>query len=360
MSLRVVEVIPSLVIGGAEVFAVQLAQALREAGHDAKLLVLKHAGPLEARLGDLAPHTAVLGKRSRWDASVLFRATRQLQAWKPDVVHTHLFTALSWGTVAAQAARVPVRVHTQHAVHDDEYAYLPWIRRGLSGLVDTVVGCSPAVVDDIARRRLSPLAPTCVIENGIPLAGRPTSTLDGDPLRLVSLGRLVPIKGQRHLIDAVALLRARGVAVHLTLGGEGELRDALQQQIHALDLGDRVRLAGQVDAVPAFLASADLFVLPSLSEAMPISLLEAAAAGLPLLVTASGGAPRLIEAGAGGDVVPPGDAEALAAAIARVAALPVEARRALGARSRALVLARYDIAATAAAYADLFHRLRGP
>jgi glycosyltransferase involved in cell wall biosynthesis len=358
MALRVAMVVPSLVVGGAETFALQLSEALLDAGHDAWLVTLKGGGPLaDRRSAALAERTVVLSKRSRWDASVLPRAVAALRRIDPDVVHTHLFTALSWGTVAARAAGVPVVVHTQHACHDDEYAYLPAVRRQLSRAVDEVVGCSPAVVRDVHRRGYSPYAPVRCIENGIPLAGRPQASLDGAPLRVGTVGRMVPIKGQTHLVTAVGLLRDQGVHVHLTLVGDGEVRDALEAQVDRLDLRDRVTFTGRVADVPDRLAAMDLFVLPSLSEALPIAALEAAAAGLPMLVTTGGGGPTLLEAGASGWAVPPGDAAALAERIAHYAALPVDERQRLGAASKALVLAEYDIASTASAYVDLYRSL---
>ena len=158
-SLKIVQVLPSLVVGGAETFATQLAHAQHTLGHEVHLLVLKDGGPLQERLSpEVRAHTTFIGKRHRWDATVLPRAARFLRSIRPDVVHTHLFTSLSWGTTAARLARVPVVLHTQHACHDDEYAYLPPVRRALSFGVDAVVGCSEAVVRDVHRRNYAPHA----------------------------------------------------------------------------------------------------------------------------------------------------------------------------------------------------------
>ncbi|MCB9679947.1 MAG: glycosyltransferase [Alphaproteobacteria bacterium] len=355
--LRIVQVVPSLVVGGAERFATWLAEAQQRAGHEVHVVTVKDGGPLADRLpDDLLRATWPMRKRSRYDVTVLARLVTTLRRLEPDVVHTHLFTALSWGAVSARLAGVPVVVHTQHAVHDDEVPWLPHVRRGLAPLLDAIVGCSDAVVADIAARRYAPGVPAVAIDNGLPLAGRPTAPLDGDPLRVVTAGRMVPIKGQRFLVDAVAALRDRGIDARLTILGDGPERAALDAQVAELGLGDRVHLPGSVDDVADRLAGADLFVLPSLSEAMPMALLEAAAAGLPLLVTTGGGGPTLLRAGAGGEAVAPGDAGALADAIARVARLSVTERRALGEASRRTVLDRFDIDATAAAYEALYRR----
>lgn len=351
--------LPSLVVGGAETFALQLAEALLEQGIDAWLLTLKGGGPLaERRSAALKQRSVLLNKAFRFDARVLPAAARTLRRLRPDVVHTHLFTSLSWGVVAARAARVPVVVHTQHAVHDDEYRYLPAVRRQLSRGVDMVVGCSETTARDVRDRGYSPHAPVMHIDNGIPLAGRPEASLEGQPMRVGTVGRMVPIKGQRFLIEAVAIARGRGADVHLVLVGDGPERQALESQATQAGLQDVVTFTGRVHDVPQRLAGFDLFALPSLSEALPIAALEACAAGLPLLMTTGGGGSTLLDAGAGGWVVPPGDAGALADALCSAAALSIEQRRELGGRSRGLAMAEYDISATAAAYASLYRSLR--
>lgn len=346
-------------VGGAETFAVQLAQAQLEQGHDVHLLCIRDKGPLWDRMSEaLRSRTTVVAKRSRFDATVLPRAARALRAARPHVVHTHLFTSHAWGTAAAFLARVPTVVHTQHACHDDEYIYLPWFRRRLSHGVDALVGCSEAVVADVQRRHYAPhTRHVRCIDNGIPLGGRPRATLDHSPLRVGTVGRMVEVKGQRFLIEAVALLRDRGIDVELVLIGDGELRPDLEDRVRELGIGDRTRFTGLVSDVPDRLAALDLFVLPSLSEALPITLLETAAAGLPMLVTSGGGCGTLVEAGAGGWIVPPGDAESLAERIEAYEEMRPDTRRAMGQASYDLVMSRYDIRSTAARYEALYREL---
>lgn len=358
--MRIVQVVPSFVIGGAETFALALTEAQLAAGHDVHLVSIKDDGPLSARF----PHTLdgrvwLAGKRSRWDATVLDRLLKIFKRLKPDVVNTHLFTSLAWATVTARAAGVRTIVHTQHEVHDDDQWYLPPIRQALAHGLDAIVGCSAATVDDVHRRRYAQGLPVELIENGVPLGDRPRARLDGAPIVVGTVGRLVPIKGQRFLVEAIGLLRDEGLDVQLVIAGDGESMGELTAQVAALRLQDRVTLLGRVDDVPQQVARFDLFALPSLSEAMPMALIEAAAAGLPLLVTTGGGGPTLLDAGAGGWAVEPGDARALADRIRTYAAMPVVARRALGDASHAVAHARYDIRGTAARYLALYARLAG-
>lgn len=349
--LRIAQLVPSLVLGGAEVMATSLAQGLLDAGHDVTLLTLRGGGPLTDRLSPgLRARLVEVPRARRFDLAVPARVARALSG--VDVLHAHLFTGLLWGTAGAALARVPV-VYTEHACHPDDEALVPTARRLLSRRVARVIACSEATAAAIDRHRWFPFAPKVTLPNGVDVRGRPQA-VPGVGLHLGTVGRLVPVKGQRHLIDAVALLRDRGVRATLTIWGDGELRPALEAQIGALGLADQVTLAGPTDRVADALATLDLFVLPSLSEAMPMTLLEAGAAGLPLLVTTGGGGPTLLQAGAGGEAVPPGDPVALADAIARFAVRSPADRRALSEASRATVAARFSLEATVEDHVALY------
>ena len=193
-----------------------------------------------------------------------------------------------------------------------------------------------------------------VIGNGIELDGRPRASLDGTPFVVGTVGRLVPVKGQVHLVDAVATLINQGHDLRLVIVGDGPERPALEQRARAHGLGDRFEITGEVHDVPRRLAGMHIFALPSLSEAMPLAQLEAAAAGLPLLVTSAGGGAGLVEAGAGGWIVPPADALALAQVIAAGMALPLAELRALGARSHEVVERDYGLDRVTDRYRSLY------
>jgi len=352
--VKILQVLPSLEIGGGEVFTVALSEELLSRGHELELLCIRAGGELASRLSPaLAERTTVLGKRFRFDASVWPRIASRMLQQRPDVVHTHLFTSLAWAGTASLATAIPAWVHTQHGCHDDDHGYLPAIRRALYPRIDAAVAVSEAVQQDLIDRRYLAKR-TRTILNGINLSGRPTRVPQPGPLRLIAVGRLVPIKGHRYLLEALALARAAGLDAQLTLCGDGELRTELQQLAADLGIRDHVVFAGAVSDIPDRLAQADLFCMPSLSEGLPISALEAGAAALPMLVTDGGGAGALIEDGAGGRIVPSGNAQALADALL---AFANDDLTALGAKSRATIEARYSIQATADAYELLFREI---
>lgn len=175
---------------------------------------------------------------------------------------------------------------------------------------------------------------------------------DGD-IRLLFVGRLAPVKGLRILLAAMARLAGEIPALRLTLVGDGPDRAALEAA--AEPLGDRIRFTGYLsqDAVAEALRSADLVVLPSFAEGVPVVLMEAFAAAKPVIATRVAGVAELVEPGISGLLVPPGDADSLAEALRSLAGDPGR-RAAMGQAGRARVLAEFDIATEAARLARLY------
>jgi colanic acid/amylovoran biosynthesis glycosyltransferase len=174
-------------------------------------------------------------------------------------------------------------------------------------------------------------------------------------LRVLSVGRLVPDKGQLLLLEAVAALRDCGVGVSLTLVGDGPDRAALIDAVRRLGIGEAVVLAGAVDQerLPELYLSHDVFCLPSFAEGLPVVLMEAMAYGIPVVATRIAGVSELVEDGLSGAVVAAGRVDLLVDVLSRLAADPeLRARWAHAGRRR--VRDEYDIRASARALADLF------
>lgn len=166
---------------------------------------------------------------------------------------------------------------------------------------------------------------------------------DGMPLRMLNVGRLVPIKAQDVLLDALDIVRRQGVYFRMDVIGGGELHDALVSQCEALGLCDLVTFHGaQPEAVVrSYLAKADLFVLSSRSEGLPVACIEALAVGTPVVATRIFGIPELIADGESGLLVPPNEPQALADAIIR-AATDASLRSRMSTEGRKVVEAGFD------------------
>ena len=178
---------------------------------------------------------------------------------------------------------------------------------------------------------------------------------DPTPLRLLYVGRMVPVKGQNLLLDAVAQLRLAGIEVALTMIGQGPRLGELEREVRARGLESVVTLPGAVsqDVIRSYYAEAHVFVLPSFAEGVPVVLMEAMAMGLPVVTTRVGGIPELVEHGESGFIIPPGRVDSLVDALTHLAR-DSQLRQRMGARGRARIKADYDIATSCEQLRDMF------
>jgi glycosyltransferase involved in cell wall biosynthesis len=180
--------------------------------------------------------------------------------------------------------------------------------------------------------------------------------LGADDVLIVTVARLVWFKGLHELLDAAALVLARFGNVRFLIAGSGPQHDELEAKARALKIGDRVILAGERRDVPGILAAADIFALSSVSEGLPISILEAMAAGAPVVATDVGGIAELVEDGTSGYLAPKRDPTAFAE---RLCLLVSDAalRRSFGASGRARALAAFSPERMVTRTADVYETL---
>ncbi|CAO4152995.1 glycosyltransferase family 4 protein [Methylorubrum aminovorans] len=190
-------------------------------------------------------------------------------------------------------------------------------------------------------QQIAPRARVVVMPNYVALPP-PATRVSGGPVQLLFLGALGPRKGIFDLLRALARAAAAGVPLHLTVGGDGQLTEA-RQLAAELGLGDRVTFEGWVDTNrrAVLLNEADAYVLPSYNEGLPMSVLEAMAAGLPVVTTTVGGLPELITSGEHGLLIKPGNVDALAEAIIDLSTDP-QRRSSMGTAARERVAAHYS------------------
>lgn len=177
--------------------------------------------------------------------------------------------------------------------------------------------------------------------------------------QLVSVGRLTPAKGQVLLVQACAQLRDRGLPFHLTVVGDGPDRSRVEAEIARLQLQSQVRLTGALtqEGVRAELARADVFVLPSLAEGIPVVLMEAMASGVPCISTPVNGIPELIEHGHSGLLATPGDVDSLVTQLTLLCT-SMETRQRMVQAAHAKVRSQFDLFANVRALAGVFAQFR--
>jgi glycosyltransferase involved in cell wall biosynthesis len=293
------------------------------------------------------------------DVRALIRLWRIMRHGQYDLVHTHTSKAGFLGRLAARLAGVTRIVHTPHGhVFGGGYAR-PWLTRVFAMLerwaarhTDRIVTLTELEIRDYLALRIGRREQYACIPSGVDLdaiasgpepsaAARARLGLPASAIVIGSVGRLEPVKGHLHLLEAFIELAPRHPALYLTILGEGPLRAALVDRAAAVGLADRVRLPGRRDDVPALLPALDAFVFPSLNEGMGRALVEAMAAGLPVVASRAGGIPEVLEDGRAGLLVDPGDPGALARGIEAVltdAELAKRLARAARARARGYTL----------------------
>jgi glycosyltransferase involved in cell wall biosynthesis len=292
------------------------------------------------------------------DAAGLLELMRLLRRERPDILHASSSKAGVLGRLAAALTGVPIRVFTVHGwafgAHTGAAALLyRWADRLMKPLT-TVTICVAEHERDagLAARTCSP-ADTVVIPNAIDVPVAPPARNGTRRPRLVAVGRLKAPKDFLTLVRAVAELPAR--ACELVVVGDGPDREELEAEIRDLGLDGDVRLLGERSDVAELLAGADAFVLSSVSEGMPISVLEAMAAGLPVVATQVGGVPELVADGETGFLVPPGEPQALADALRRLLA-DQDLRQRLGDAGLERVRRSFDLGEFRRAHVALYSR----
>ena len=358
---RVVLAITLAEVGGAQSYVAALLPALAER-YDV-VLAAYGEGPLRdaaIRAGvRFVPLRHVRRPIRPWrDLAGLVELSRLLRRERPQILHASSSKAGVVGRLAAALSRVPIRIFTVHGWAFAAYEGLP---SRLYRLTDRLMAPLTTVTICVSEReRAAGLeAGTCradrtvVIRNAVDVGAAPRSSHDRATPRLIAVGRLKAPKDFLTLIRALAALPAG--SFEAVIVGDGPDRDAVEAEIRRLGLDGSVRLAGERGDVPALLAGSDVFVLSSRSEGLPVSVLEAMAAELPIVASNVGGLAELVVDGESGILVPPGDPESLAGALRRLIEDP-ELRRGLGAAARARAEASFDLASFQRAHVELYDR----
>jgi glycosyltransferase involved in cell wall biosynthesis len=223
-------------------------------------------------------------------------------------------------------------------------------------LSDLTTNVSRAAVERYIDVGVAPARKMRYVPNGIDLVRFVSTPGDRERLRrdlglgdrpvLLSVGRFEPEKDHAGLLRAFEALRRTTPEAVLLLVGRGDLEAEVQRQAQSLELGDGVRFLGTRDDVPALMNAADVFVMSSWWEGLPLVLLEASAVGLPIVATDVGGNAEIVAHEVSGLIVPPRETAPLAGALQRVIQMSAEERQAMGKAGRARIEAEYDIERT--------------
>lgn len=361
---RILHIIPTLDRAGAEKQMTLLVRGLARDEFDVHVCALTRGGPLGAELAEAGVPLTVIGKRWRLDPRAYHRLRRLVRALRPDLIHTWLFAANSYGRAAGMACGVKRLVAAERCVD-------PWkgwlelaIDRRLARRTDRIVANSPGVKAFYVAHGL-PEEKFVVIPNGIGPAPPSTASrhevlvelgLPETAFLIGLVGRLWPQKRIKDAIWAADLLKFAGRDVHLLIVGDGPQRRLLERFRDLCRIADRVHFLGHRDDVPRLMPHFNAFWSTSAYEGQSNSVMEAMAAGVPVVATDIPGTRDLVVHGATGYLVPLGDRAALARYTNDLLDDPALGRR-LGEAARDRMRAEFSIEQMVRRHAALYAEL---
>ncbi|MCA9964962.1 MAG: glycosyltransferase [Anaerolineales bacterium] len=370
----IITLIDGLGMGGAERLLIPYLRYLQANGFALRVCALqeRHGNPLAAEVAALGVPVDLLPVPYLRDITAVPRLIAYFRQHQADLVHTQLELANTLGTVAAAMLRLPT-VCTLHTIDELQpgsktarrIRLMWWVLRHFCQRIVAV--SEETRQHHIATAKFAP-AQVVTLYNGIDLshfeprdlacqtAVRTTLKIPAHAKLLTTVAVLRQPKGIQFMLDAMPAVLTAVPDAHYLIVGDGDYRPELEAQMAQLAIDERVHFAGQRRDVADLLAASDLFVLPTLTDALPTVLMEAMALHLPLLATAVGGVPEMVQNGYNGLLVPPGSASQLAQAT--IALLQDEAkRREMGENGRLLVEQKFNIQRQAAELASLYRTL---
>ncbi len=370
--LKVLHICHSLHTGGLERIVVEMVRRGPEHGFTSQVATLSPGGELAALVEKLGGRWCSLDKRAGLDWRLVGRIRKLARRMDADLLHAHNEGAGLYAGLAGRLGGRPV-LCTRHGLSFGAGSRGAWLRRAAGWLCRRTVCVGRDVLRLAREKDHLPASRLALIPNGVdcevfapdPAArDRLRSELGVEPGQpvVISVGRLAPEKDYGLLLAAMAVMekggRAAGAQALLLLVGQGPERPGLEKLAGELGLGSRVRFLGDRRDVPALLNAADVFALSSLSEGVPMALLEAMSCGLPVAATAVGGVPEVVEHGRNGLLVHRREAADLAQALSQLLDEPDRARE-LGRAARERVLEHFSLEAMLGAYAALYRGLAG-
>jgi glycosyltransferase involved in cell wall biosynthesis len=368
--VRILFLSTSMGLGGADQQLLSAAQVLRTRGHEIFIVSLTPLGPMGLQARDLGLAIESLEmRRGIPDPRGLARLVRLVRAWQPDVVHSHMVHANLMARALRLLVRVPVLVSTIHNVYEGGPLWMAAYRL-TNRLVDHMTIISEAAANRFIHERIVPRRLLTVVPNGIDTdrlrnvppgtreATRRALALGESEFAWLAVGRFEIAKDYPTMLRAFARLREHHPGAVLLLVGRGSLQQDAEALTAELTLDGAVRFLGVRDDVPAVMSAADGYVMSSAWEGMPMVLLEAAAAALPIVATRVGGNQEVVLDGETGFLVPAGDSEALALGMSRLMGLSRTQRRSMGERGHEHVRANYGLSRVAERWERVYREAR--
>jgi len=298
--MKILQVIPYFCFGGAETMCENLTYALTAMGHSVTVVSLyNETTPIARRMEQAGVRLLYLDKKLGLDLSMIPKLAKIMKQERPDAVHTHL-DVIKYAVAAAKLSGIKRCVHTVHNVAHEE------AEGRLQRIVNTIyfkLGWSvPVALSPEVRRTIVSFyglkeETVPMIYNGVDLGKCcPKDHYKlAEPAQLLHIGRFNEQKNHRGLLEAFAHIVKFHPNCCLKLIGDGNLQEEIEQYAQTLKIGEKVFFLGSQNHIYPFLQEADIFLLPSKFEGMPMTIIEAMGTGLPIVASAVGGVPDMLE-----------------------------------------------------------------
>lgn len=298
------QIMPEFGLAGAETMCENLTYELIKRGHEVIVVSLfDFHSPITERLEKYNVPVIYLHKKLGLDLPVIKEIRRVFKEYRPDIVHTHRYL-LKYVAAAAVGFKIKGFVHTLHSIAQKENLKKDRIINGLlfKSKKFVPVALSPLVQKSVNEVYHLPIENVPVVYNGVPMDTLNTGrdyTL-GERINIVHVGRYMDVKNHFELMRAVVELHKEDSRIVLNLYGGGELKSAIAEFIAVNNAEDYIIDNGLSDSIPQKLLEADIFVLPSKYEGIPMTIIEAMRSGLPIVASHVGGIPDMIDNGKDG------------------------------------------------------------
>lgn len=298
--MKIFQVIPCFAFGGAEIMCENMLYSLNAAGHEvAAVSLFDYHSPITERIENAGIKIYYMGKRPGPDLTMTGKLKRLFAAERPDAIHVHL-NAVKYAVPAAHKNGIRC-VYTVHNLAEKDASGIAreMNRRFFKKQMAIPVALTEKIKESVAATYGLAKDQIPTIFNGIDLSRcrAKSSYATGDRVELLHVGRFFPQKNHRGLIDAFKIIKQARPEATLRLLGDGSLLEEIKAYAKEQGLEDSVIFEGAKADVYPYLSGADIFMLPSLYEGMPITLIEAMGSGLPIVATAVGGVPDMLTDG---------------------------------------------------------------
>ncbi len=351
--MKIVHVVYSLDMGGAEVLVAQLCRIQRANGHQVSVCAYSRLGSVGELLRDEGFEIYVPGEAP--PAKTMLRYFKHFRALKPDVVHCHNVAPTIQAALAAKLTGVRRIISTRHSLVAPPYNVAEEVKYGvMASCCDWIAGICEVTCENLRGAPLAHRSKIVRVYNGATaIEPVPFNALGKRGFTLIFVGRLAAVKNLQTLIRAVAIAVEHLPELEFWIVGDGPVRGELEALAAELSVTDHVRFWGQRLDTAQFFCAADAFVMSSVSEGLPVSLLQAMSIGVPAIVTDVGGMAEVVRLSGAGLLAPVGDSAELAEQIVRLAG-DVELRAEFSQRAKDTYLAEFTLEAMEAAYMELY------